>query len=48
MNQLSIGVILKMINMTIDILRAALKLLVLIFLFRLSNSFIPENSILMK
>ena len=48
MNQLSKGAILKMINMIIDILRAALKLLVLIFLLSSSNILIPENSILIK
>ena len=38
----------KIISKIIDTLKAALKLLVLIFLLSLSKFFIPENSILIK
>ncbi len=38
----------KIISKIIDTLKAALKLLVLIFLFILSRIFMPENSILIK
>jgi len=38
----------KIISKIIDTLNAALKLVVLMFLLRLSKIFIPENSILIK
>ena len=41
MNQFNIGVILKIINIIIDILKAALKLFVLMFLFKYTHA--PEE-----
>ena len=48
MNQLSNGATPKIIRIIILTLKAALKLLVLIFLLSSSRNFIPEYSILIK
>jgi len=48
MNQLSNGATPKIINIIILTLKAALKLLVFMFLLSSSNILIPENSILIK